>query len=85
MPAGIEVVIDEGFASIDFIDRSLRGPALGRLVQSGCPIDVDSRSGPRKVYIVPEGNAREAGLVDDVPTLPPSPPPKAARAASVTK
>ncbi|WAB09190.1 hypothetical protein SEA_LITTLEMUNCHKIN_14 [Gordonia phage LittleMunchkin] len=67
MPEGIIAEIDGGFATLDFVDRSLRGPALQKLIDIGGQhsIDVLTRSGPRKQYRVPEGNAREAGLIDE--------------------
>lgn len=69
MPAGIEVVVEEGFATIDFVDGTLRGPGLAKLLEVGTPpeaIEKLTREGPRAVYVVPEGNAREAGLLDEV-------------------
>ncbi|AYD82011.1 hypothetical protein I5G60_gp16 [Mycobacterium phage Saguaro] len=67
MPQGIIATVDDGFATIDFVDPSLRGPALTRLVEIGGPetIETLTRVGPRRQYRVPEGNAREAGLLDD--------------------
>ncbi|AVR55937.1 hypothetical protein SEA_YAHALOM_16 [Mycobacterium phage Yahalom] len=69
MPAGIEVVVEDGFATIDFLDPKLKGPALGRLIESGGPGVVEpltrEKGSPRKRYRVPEGNAREAGLLDE--------------------
>jgi|UPI0002DB7C99 hypothetical protein len=67
MTAGIEVAVRDGFAIIDFVDPSLRGPALARLVEigGGASVEAFTRGTPRKVYRVPEGNAREAGLLDD--------------------
>jgi hypothetical protein len=64
---GIEVTVRDGFAVIDFVDQSLRGPALAKLVElgGGGSIEAFTRGTPRKVYRVPEGNAREAGLLDD--------------------
>ena len=66
MPAGVETVVDGGFATIDFIDVSLRGPALAKLLEVGGPgtIQTITREGPRRKYRVAEGNAREAGLLD---------------------
>lgn len=63
---GIDVAVRDGFAIIDFVDQSLRGPALARLVEigGGGSIEAFTRGTPRKVYRVPEGNAREAGLLD---------------------
>lgn len=68
MPAGISVVVENGFATIDFVDKSLRGRGLARLFEIGTPpdaIEKQTRSGPRPLYVVPEGNAREAGLLDE--------------------
>ncbi|URM86112.1 hypothetical protein SEA_BIGGITYBASS_12 [Gordonia phage BiggityBass] len=67
MPEGIIAEIDEGFATLDFVDRSLRGPALQKLIDIGGPHSIETltRSGPRRQYRVPEGNAREAGLIDE--------------------
>jgi hypothetical protein len=66
MPKGVETHVDNGFAVIDFVDPSLRGPALAKLLDIGCPstIETITREGPRRKYRVPEGNAREAGLLD---------------------
>lgn len=69
MPAGVEVVVADGFATIDFVDTSKKGPGLQALLEVGTPpgaIEKLSRSGPRVLYVVPEGNAREAGLLDEV-------------------
>jgi hypothetical protein len=68
MPAGVLVVVENGFATIDFVDKAKRGPALAKLFEIGTPPDAIeklTRSGPRAVYLVPEGNAREAGLLDE--------------------
>ena len=69
MPAGVEVVVDEGFATIDFVDPKLRGPALDKLLKIGGPETIEpltrEKGAERKLYRVPEGNAREAGLLDD--------------------
>lgn len=67
MPNGIAVYVEDGFATIDFEDRSLAGPALAKLIEIGGPDTVEplTRSGPRRQYRVPEGNAREAGLLDE--------------------
>lgn len=74
MPQGVEVYVEDGFAVIDFVDRSLRGPGINRLIDSGGPdiIEKLTRSGPRTQYRVPEGNARAAGLLD-VPAEGPRP------------
>lgn len=77
MPAGVHVEIDGPDAYVQFVDPALRGPSLARLLAVGGPesIEVNTRSGPRTVYRVPEGNAREAGLVDgaDTPAEPSAP------------
>ncbi|MFA1701647.1 hypothetical protein ACDT10_01885 [Mycobacterium intracellulare] len=66
-PAGVEVAVRAGFAIIDFTDPDQRGPALAKLIDIGGGESIESftRGTPRKVYRVPEGNAREAGLLDD--------------------
>ncbi|OHU29027.1 hypothetical protein [Mycobacteroides chelonae] len=75
MPAGVNVVVEDGFATIDFVDGTLRGRGLAKLLEVGTPpeaIEKLTREGPRAVYIVPEGNAREAGLLDEAkPEEPP--------------
>lgn len=66
MPAGIIATVDNGFATLDFVDKSLRGPALAELVEIGGPASIETitRDGPRRKYRVPEGNAQAAGLLD---------------------
>lgn len=66
MPSGIETFVADGFATVDFVDPALRGPALAKLIAIGGPesIQTITRDGPRRKYTVPEGNAREAGLID---------------------
>lgn len=66
MPEGIVATVDDGFATLDFVDKSLRGPALQALLEIGGPATIETltRVGPRRQYRVPEGNAREAGLLD---------------------
>jgi hypothetical protein len=66
MPAGIIATIEDGFATLDFVDKTLKGNALQRLIDIGGPrsIDIDTHSGRRYLYRVAEGNAREAGLLD---------------------
>lgn len=67
MAEGIEVEVRDGFAHIQFLVREKAGPAIAKLLELGGPelIDIDTRSNPRKTYIVPEGTARDAGLLDD--------------------
>jgi hypothetical protein len=66
MPEGVITEVVDGFATIDFLDSSLRGPALNRLLAVGGPgsIQTVTREGPRRKYRVPEGNAKDAGLLD---------------------
>jgi len=64
MPAGIEVVIEDGFATLDFVDRTLVGPALEALRLAGSKVTKQTRTGPRAVYSMPEGDAVAAGLID---------------------
>lgn len=66
MPAGIEVEVDNGFATLDFVDKSLRGPALAKLIEDGGGeiVETITREGPRRKYRVPLGNAEAAGLID---------------------
>lgn len=64
MPAGVDVLVDGPYARISFPDRTKKGPALAALIATGAPIEVRT-GGLRREYIVPEGNAREAGLLDE--------------------
>lgn len=66
MPAGIIATVDNGWATIDFVDQSLRGQALADLVEIGGPgsIETITRDGPRRKYRVPEQFAQTAGLLD---------------------
>lgn len=66
MPEGIETTVEDGYATIDFIDPTKRGPGLQKLVNNYGPevIETLTRTGPRRLYRVPEGNAREVGLLD---------------------
>jgi len=66
MPEGVVTTVEDGFATIDFVDRAQRGPGLRRLIALYGPevIETLTRQGPRRLYRVPEGNAREAGLLD---------------------
>ncbi|AGU91935.1 hypothetical protein ADAWI_12 [Mycobacterium phage Adawi] len=66
MPAGIIATVDNGYATIDFLDKSLRGPALAELVEIGGPASIETitRDGPRRKYRVLVGNAQAAGLLD---------------------
>jgi hypothetical protein len=64
MPAGIEAVVADGFATLDFTDRTLLGPSLEKLRQAGAKVTSDTRIGPRTVYRVLEADAVAAGLID---------------------
>ncbi|WP_166905924.1 hypothetical protein [Mycobacterium sp. DL440] len=68
MPTGVDVAVEDGFATIEFVDPSLRGPGLGKLLEVGTPPElIEKVTRPRLAYIVPEGNARLAGLLDEAP------------------
>lgn len=66
MPKGIDVLVEEGFATIDFVDRNLRGQGIAALLEHTPAelVEKITRSGPRALYRVPEGNARAAGMLD---------------------
>jgi hypothetical protein len=72
MPAGIEASIEDGFATLDFLDRSLVGPALEALRQAGSKVSKETRVGPRARYTMPEGDAIAAGLIDGATTMKPN-------------
>lgn len=72
MPAGIEAVIEDGFATLDFIDRSLVGPSLAKLAAQGSRVTKETRTGPRARYTMPEGDAVAAGLLDGATVKPPA-------------
>lgn len=72
MPAGIEAVVEDGFATLDFIDRSLVGPALEALRLAGSKVTKETRVGPRARYTMPEGDAVAAGLLDGATVRPDS-------------
>ena len=66
MPKGVDATVENGFATIEFVDQSLRGPGLAALFAAGTqPELVEKVTRPRVAYIVPEGNARAAGLLDE--------------------
>lgn len=66
MPAGVDVFVDEGFATIDVPDPGLRATVLNKILQvtPAALVETLTRSGANKQYRIPEGNARRAGLVD---------------------
>ncbi|MCV6982098.1 hypothetical protein H7I53_17935 [Mycolicibacterium pulveris] len=79
MPVGVNVSVEGGVATIDFVDRSQRGVGIGRLLRAaGDPGLVEKRTGgPRPVYRVPVRVAAKAGMIDR-PTRPAAPQPPAA-------
>ena len=66
MPAGIIATVDNGFATIDFVDQSKRAQGLADLMAAGGPgsIETITRDGPRRKYRVPVQFATTAGLLD---------------------
>lgn len=72
MPAGIEAVVEDGFATLDFTDRTLLGPALAKLAEDGVRVTKQTRVGPRARYVLPEGDAVAAGLIDGATAKPPA-------------
>ena len=64
MPAGIEAVVEDGFATLDFTDRALVGPALETLRQAGSKVSKVTRVGPRTQYRLTEADAVAVGLLD---------------------
>jgi hypothetical protein len=66
VPKGVEVVVENGFATIDFVDAGQRAKGLNALLAVTPPelIETLTRSGPRRRYRIPSGNAAEAGLLD---------------------
>src|SRR3954468_20446364 len=64
MPQGVSVEVADGYALITFPDPTQRGPVLAKLLALGTPIKVDTSGRDTRGYRVPEGNAREAGLID---------------------
>ena len=66
MPYGVNVIVEDGFATLEFTDPRLKATSLGVLLEIGGSESIDiNTGGTRRTYIVPEGNAREAGLLDD--------------------
>lgn len=66
MPEGIETWVEDGFATIGGQTSEKRAEVLRKLLESTpvALIETITRSGPYKLYRVPEGNARDAGLID---------------------
>lgn len=67
MPEGIAVEIENGFATIAPDPGKVNEVLTSLLAVTPAElIEQNTRSGPGIQYVVPEGNAREAGLVDEV-------------------
>lgn len=79
MTAGIEIVVENGMATIDFVDPAAKGPAMQKLVDAGASVEKLSHSGPRIRYRVREDVAKAAGLltrrtkVEELQAYPPRP------------
>jgi hypothetical protein len=65
MPAGVAVEVEDGYATVEFLDRRLRGVGIGALLAAGGPEAVEKLTRPRTAYRVPESVARAAGLLDE--------------------
>lgn len=66
MPEGVDVVVEDGIATIDFVDPAKKGPGIEALLLAGGPVsDPLTRTGPRELYQTTEENARAAGLLDE--------------------
>ncbi|MCV7424347.1 hypothetical protein H7K45_27750 [Mycobacterium yunnanensis] len=64
MPQGVEVFVEGGVATVEFVDREKRVDGLNALLQAGGQ-QVRKVTRPRQAYVVPEDVARAAGLLDD--------------------
>lgn len=64
MPAGVESVVQDGLATIEFVDHAQRGVGLARLLEFAPADQVQKVTRPRPAYVVPERYARAAGLLD---------------------
>lgn len=69
MPQGVAVDVEDGFATIEFVDRSKRGQGLTTLLALTSPDNIEKQTRPRTAYRVPVDVARAAGLLDE-PTEP---------------
>jgi hypothetical protein len=71
MPVGIEVVVENGEATVDFVDPLLKGQGIAALLEVTPPKLVDKVTGPaaRVRYRVPEQFARAAGFLDEASTV----------------
>lgn len=74
MPEGVNVLVEDDEATIEFVDQSLRGQGLGKLLKAGGPERVRKVTRPTVAYIVPESVARAAGFIDgEAPAAEPAP------------
>ncbi|AKF14584.1 hypothetical protein AVJ28_gp15 [Mycobacterium phage Baee] len=66
MPTGIIATVDDGYATVDFVNPALRGPGLKAVIDIAGPhaIETITRKGPRRQYKMLVGNAQAAGLLD---------------------
>jgi len=66
MPEGIVATVEDGYATLDFVDPTKRGPALQALIDLAGPESVETitRRGPRRQYRVLVDNADAVGLLD---------------------
>ena len=65
MPVGVEVVVEDGVAAIEFVDSSLRGVGLAALFEHAPADQVAKVTRPAVRYFVPVEYARAAGLLDE--------------------
>ena len=65
MPVGVEVLVEDGVAAIEFVDATLRGPGLAELFKHARPDEVQKVTRPSTQYLVPVEYARAAGLLDE--------------------
>ncbi len=65
MPVGVEVLVEDGIASIEFVDPSLRGIGLTKLLKHAPADQVHKLTSPSVQYQVPVEYARAAGLLDE--------------------
>jgi len=66
MPKGVEVLIENGFATVSARSRAVRNDVLKAILEH-TPAELirkNTRSGPFTTYTIPVGNAEAAGLID---------------------
>lgn len=64
MPEGVDVVVEDGFATIE--PGAQRGVVAAQLLEHTPPDLIEKLTRPRHAYRVPEQYARAAGLVDEL-------------------